>query len=136
MSALPRRPAPTPPGMRRPPRWRLVAWGVPAWGAFVALWYLALSRQPGALAIGLAVGLAGMVLSAGIVFTWVAHNRRQARRREGARGGRRGAPAARVLVTHDARGREVRIAPGAHDARVLSVMVEGDAKVIGPPGAA
>lgn len=122
-----------PPGMRRPPRWKLLAWGIPAWVIVGVVWYFAVTRQPDLLLIGLAIGVVGLGVFAGLIFGWVEHNRRLARRFEARRGGRRGAPDARVEVTHDARGHEVRIADGARDARILSVHLDGDVKVIAPP---
>jgi len=116
--------------MRRPPRWKLIAWGLPAWAIVGVVWFLALQRQPRALVIGLAIGFVGLAAFAGAITAWVAHNRRLARRREAHRGGRRGAPVKEIVVTEDARGRPVRIAPGARDARVLVVRMEDGAKVI------
>jgi hypothetical protein len=116
--------------MHRPPRWKLLAWGIPSWAIVALVWVLALQRQPRTLVIGLAIGFVGLAVFAGAISAWVAHNRRLARRREAQRGGRRGAPAADIVVTEDARGRPVRIAPGARDARVLVVQVENGEKVI------
>lgn len=120
--------------MRRPPRWKLLAWGIPAWVGFGLIWYLAVTRQASAALVGMLIGLAGLALFTGIIFAWVGHNRALARRREAVTGGRRGAPDMPVVFTHDARGREVDIAPGAREHRVLVVRVEGDRKIIAPPG--
>lgn len=116
--------------MRRPARWKLLAWGVPAWTIVGVVWVLALQRQPRALVIGLAIGLVGLAAFASAITAWVAHNGRLARRREAQGGGRRGAPMKDIVVTEDARGRPVRIAPGARDARVVVVRIENGEKVI------
>jgi hypothetical protein len=116
--------------MRRPPRWKLLAWGIPAWAIVAVVWVLALERQPRGLVIGLAIGFVGLAVFAGAISAWVAHNRRLARRREAERGGRRGAPVMDIVVTEDARGRPVRIAQGARDARILVVRVKDGEKVI------
>jgi hypothetical protein len=125
--------------MRRPPARRLIIWSIPAWGIVGALWMMAVTRQPRELLIGLGIGLASLLLAGVVVTTWVAHNRRLAHRREAARGGRRGAPDVPLLIERDARGRAVRIAPGADSARVVVVMVtgkDGDTKVIAPEASA
>lgn len=118
--------------MRRPPRWKLVAWGVPAWAIVAFLWFMAIRDQPAALVIGLAAGLVALSLAAGAIWAWVAHNRSLARRREAVRGGRRGAPDVPLVVATDARGRTVRVYPGAREARVVVARVEGDDKVLAP----
>ena len=121
--------------MRRPPARRLIAWSVPAWGIVGLVWTLAIMWQPRELLIGLGIGLASLLLAGVVVSAWVAHNRRLAHRREAARGGRRGAPDVPLRIERDARGRAVRIEPGAHTARVVVVTVtgqDGDTKVIAP----
>lgn len=118
--------------MRRPPRWKLLAWGIPAWAVVVLVWVLAVRDQPAGLVIGLAAGIVALALATGAIWAWVAHNRALARRREAQRGGRRGAPDVPLVISTDARGRTVRIAPGADRARVVVARVEGDDKVLAP----
>ena len=118
--------------MRRPPRWKLVAWGVPAWAIVAALWFMAIRDQPAALAIGLGAGIVALGLAAGAIWAWVAHNQSLARRREAARGGRRGAPDVPLEFSTDARGRRVTIHHGARDARIVVARVEGEQKVLAP----
>ena len=133
MAPAPHQDQDIPPGMRRPPRWKLLAWGIPAWLVFAGIWYLAISRQAWGAALGMMVGIGGLIVFTTIVFAWVAHNRSLARRREAARGGRTGAPDTPVVVTRDTRGHAVEIAPGAREQRVLVVRLEGDRKIIAPP---
>jgi len=118
--------------MRRPPRWKLLAWGVPAWALVGVVWFFALAYQPAALVIGLGIGIVALALAAGAIWAWVAHNQSLARRREAERGRRRGAPDVPINITADARGRAVRITPGAHDARIVVVRVETEEKVLAP----
>lgn len=122
--------------MRRPPRWKLIAWGLPAWALVGIVWVLAILRQPDALVIGLGIGVVALVLASGAIWAWVAHNRSLAHRREAQRGGRRGAPDAPLVVDRDARGHAVRIDPAAQTARVLVARLEGDEKVIAPEAGA
>lgn len=122
--------------MRRPPRWKLVAWGIPAWAIVGFLWFMAIRNQPAGLVIGLGAGIVALALAAGAIWAWVAHNRSLARRREAVRGGRRGAPDVPLEVTTDARGRTVRIHAGARGARVVVARVQGDAKLLVPEDAA
>ena len=122
--------------MRRPPRWKLLAWGVPAWAIVALLWFLAIREQPAALVIGLGAGIVALALAAGAIWAWVAHNRSLARRREAMRGGRRGAPDVPLQVTSDARGRTVRIHPGARASRIVVARVDGDVKLLAPEDAA
>lgn len=121
--------------MRRPPRWKLIAWGVPAWLVVALVWFLAIRDQPAALAIGLGVGLAALAIAAGAIWAWVAHNQALARRREASRGGRRGAPEVPLRVPTDARGRRVVIHDGARGARTVVARVEGDEKRLVPEDA-
>ena len=88
--------------------------------------------QPAALVIGLGIGIVALALAAGAIWAWVAHNQSLARRREAQRGGRRGAPDAPINIPADARGRAVRITPGARDARIVVVRVEKEEKVLAP----
>lgn len=118
--------------MRRPPRWKLVAWGMPAWAIVVVVWLLAIDRQWSALVLGLCIGGVALLMAAGAVWAWVAHNRSLAHRRERERGGRRGAPDVPVLVERDARGRPGVVAQGARDARMLVARVHDGAKLIAP----
>ena len=122
-----------PSGMRRPPL-RPHGHRCPvAQLVFAGIWYLAITRQAWGAALGMMVGIGGLIVFTTIVFAWVAHNRSLARRREAARGGRTGAPDTPVVVTRDTRGHAVEIAPGAREQRVLVVRLEGDRKIIAPP---
>lgn len=121
--------------MRRPARWKLIAWGIPAWAIVGLVWFFAIEDQPAALVIGLGAGIVALALAAGSIWAWVAHNRALARRREAARGGRRGAPDVPLVFTEDARGRRVRIHPAAREARIVVARVEGDDKVLAPADA-
>jgi len=118
--------------MRRPPRWKLLAWGLPAWALVGLVWFMAIDYQPATLVIGLGIGVGALALATGAIWAWVAHNQSLARRREAARGGRRGAPDVPLQITSDARGRAVRIVPTARSARVVVARVEGDAKILAP----
>lgn len=118
--------------MRRPPRWKLLAWGLPAWAIVALAWVMAIERQWDLLVIGLGIGAVALLVATGAIWAWVAHNRALARRRERARGGRKGAPDVPLVVQRDARGRPVVIAPGCDRARLLVARVDGDRKVIAP----
>lgn len=109
-----------------------MAWGIPAWAIVVLAWVMAISRQWDLLVIGLGVGVVALLVATGAIWAWVAHNRALARRRERARGGRRGAPDVPVIVERDARGRPVMIAEGSDRARLLVARVEDGRKVIAP----
>ena len=122
----------TPPGMRLPATWRLIAWGIPAWSIFGAVWYLGITRQPGSVLTGLAVAAASIVVTGLLITGWVRHNKALARRREATRGSRKAAPDRRIRVHEDALGRRVEIAPGADVAREVTVRVEGGVKRIEP----
>lgn len=124
-----------PPGMARPSRGRLLAWGLPAWAIAITVIVMAIRHQPGTFLIGLAIGASAIAVAAAVVSAWVAHNRSLARRREAERGGRRGAPDRPLVITSDARGRTVRISPGAREARVVIARVEGDEKILTPEAA-
>lgn len=118
--------------MHRPPRWKLVAWGVPAWALVVVVWVLATTRQWSALVLGLAIGAIALVVAVGAIWAWVGHNRALAHRRERVRGGRRGAPDVPLIIERDARGHAVVIADGAMDARLLVARLNDGTKVITP----
>lgn len=118
--------------MRRPPRWKLLAWGIPAWTIVVLAWVMAISRQWDLLVIGLGVGAIALLVAVGVIWAWVAHNRALARRRERERGGRRGAPDIPIAIERDARGRPVVIADGCDRARLLVARVDDGRKVIAP----
>ncbi len=118
--------------MTRPSRGKLLVWGLPAWAMAIAVVVMAIREQPRTFLIGLAIGAGAIVVAAAVVSGWVAHNRSLARRREAERGGRRGAPDRPLVITTDARGRTVRISPGAREARVVIAHVEGDAKILSP----
>lgn len=118
--------------MRRPSGWKLIAWSVPAWAIVGFAWFMAITRQPTQLLVGLGIGVGALVVAWVVVTAWVAHNRSLAHRREAERGGRRGAPDVPLVIERDARGRHVRVAPEAGGARVVVVSVEGDQKSIGP----
>lgn len=118
--------------MNRPSAMKLVAWSVPAWAIVGFAWFMAVTRQPLALLVGLGIGLAALLVAWVVVGAWVAHNRALAHRREAQRGGRRGAPDRPLLITRDARGREIDIAPDAGVARVVTVSVVDGRKVIAP----
>lgn len=118
--------------MRRPSGWKLVAWSVPAWAIVALAWFMAATRQPRELLIGLGIGVGALVIAWIVVTAWVAHNRSLARRREAQRGGRRGAPDVPLVIERDARGRTVQILAGAVDSRVVVVSVAGDRKSIAP----
>lgn len=118
--------------MTRPSGWKLVAWSVPAWAIVGLAWFMAVTRQPRELLIGLGIGAGALVIAWIVVTAWVAHNRSLARRREAQRGGRRGAPDVPLAIERDARGRSVQIIPGAVQSRVVVVSVAGDRKSIAP----
>ncbi|GEM_PF-7093612 len=123
-------PPEVPPGMRTPSTVRLLAWGIPAWGIAAVVLYMAITRQPDDLLNGLAFAGIAMTTSALAVTAWVAHSRRLAHRREATRGGRTGAANLPLVITKDALGRRIEVAPDALTARVISVRVDGDVKTI------
>lgn len=122
--------------MKRPPSWKLAAWSAPAWGIVAFAWFMAVTRQPSELLLGLGIGLGALVAAWIVITAWVAHNRGLARRREAQRGGRRGAPDVPLVIERDARGRHVDVSPAAVDARVVVVSVADDRKSVSAEGSA
>lgn len=117
-----------PPGASGIPAWRVIVWGVPGWLIFGAVWWKGITDQNDQLIQGAILWAGFLVFWLIVIFWWVFHNRRLARRKEAERGPRSTPAGMELVIDEDALGRPLDRPDDATSARHLVVDVTNGRK--------